>query len=265
MYDTSKKLRIPSWTDRILWFHDEKHDGPDSKFITPLLYERRESLFSDHRPVVAYFEVNAHSHNVEKKISFKQKVVGKRHTIVEKPIKTLSQPQVKQTFSAFDEFSLFDDFKPGKKEEHIHLDLDFTKSKSKEETKNGSDVIEDLLNFDNNLIEIKEKKNDDNLIDFSTPSNKPAMGFAGHRPFHQHPIHSHSMGVRAQPIPGMNHGGIYHHAPPPTFQPMMFNTTSPQKHRASVPRKPSADLIEKKESFTQPQKKPISTEDYFNF
>lgn len=51
-YDTSKKQRVPSWTDRILWHkNDRDTSGKDSRFIQPLFYERRESIFSDHRPV----------------------------------------------------------------------------------------------------------------------------------------------------------------------------------------------------------------------
>lgn len=51
-YDTSAKKRVPSWTDRILWyFNDEDTKEKESKFIHPLFYERRESIFSDHRPV----------------------------------------------------------------------------------------------------------------------------------------------------------------------------------------------------------------------
>lgn len=47
VYDTSKKMRVPSWTDRILF-------KPDNCKI--LYYNRRESRFSDHRPVLGIFE-----------------------------------------------------------------------------------------------------------------------------------------------------------------------------------------------------------------
>jgi len=57
-YDTSKKQRIPSWCDRILWHHNDAEEEKKShKYIQPLFYERRETKFSDHRPVVAYFEL----------------------------------------------------------------------------------------------------------------------------------------------------------------------------------------------------------------
>jgi len=80
-YDTSKKQRIPSWTDRILWHHnEEENDGRGSKYISPILYERRESLFSDHRPIAAYFEIHVHKHISERKASFKKKIVSKKAT-----------------------------------------------------------------------------------------------------------------------------------------------------------------------------------------
>lgn len=50
VYDTSKKARVPSWWDRILFCQNE-----EIELITPLWYQRKESLFSDHRPVLACF------------------------------------------------------------------------------------------------------------------------------------------------------------------------------------------------------------------
>ena len=47
-YDTGKKKRVPSWTDRVLY----KKENCDI-----LYYNRLESMFSDHRPVLAIFEV----------------------------------------------------------------------------------------------------------------------------------------------------------------------------------------------------------------
>lgn len=47
VYDTSKKMRVPSWTDRILFKPDQ---------CKLLYYNRREHMFSDHRPVVGIFE-----------------------------------------------------------------------------------------------------------------------------------------------------------------------------------------------------------------
>lgn len=50
-YDSSKKQRVPSWTDRVLWKRDA--------LIRGLAYNSVESLkVSDHRPVVCQFEVS---------------------------------------------------------------------------------------------------------------------------------------------------------------------------------------------------------------
>mmetsp|Transcript_142608 Transcript_142608/g.371552 ORF Transcript_142608/g.371552 Transcript_142608/m.371552 type:complete len:703 (+) Transcript_142608:110-2218(+) len=49
-YDSSKKQRVPSWTDRILWKRDSQ--------VRSLAYGSIESLqCSDHRPIFAQFEV----------------------------------------------------------------------------------------------------------------------------------------------------------------------------------------------------------------
>jgi len=51
-YDKSSK-RIPSWCDRILW-----KEGRDSeKIVIPVWYKRRETKFSDHKPVVGLFTI----------------------------------------------------------------------------------------------------------------------------------------------------------------------------------------------------------------
>jgi len=59
-YDTSKKMRVPSWTDRILWYHKEK-------YIVPISYESKDNRFSDHRPVLGIFKILAHEHVEEMK------------------------------------------------------------------------------------------------------------------------------------------------------------------------------------------------------
>ncbi|CEM02410.1 unnamed protein product [Vitrella brassicaformis CCMP3155] len=52
-YDTSKKERVPAWTDRILW---KKCDRPDQ--IIPCAYDSVKGVrLSDHRPVYAQFLV----------------------------------------------------------------------------------------------------------------------------------------------------------------------------------------------------------------
>jgi phosphatidylinositol-bisphosphatase len=51
VYDMSKKRRIPSWTDRILWKY-----APDDMYI--MRYGCAQNLrLSDHRPVFAHFLV----------------------------------------------------------------------------------------------------------------------------------------------------------------------------------------------------------------
>lgn len=46
-YDTSKKERVPSWTDRILF--------NKSSDITPMYYGRAEVDMSDHKPILGLF------------------------------------------------------------------------------------------------------------------------------------------------------------------------------------------------------------------
>ena len=68
VYDTSKKQRTPSYTDRILYSLNEGHrrageytiDSPDTQRwngnqVIVDYYGRRESTFSDHRPVLGIF------------------------------------------------------------------------------------------------------------------------------------------------------------------------------------------------------------------
>ncbi|CAJ1399297.1 unnamed protein product [Effrenium voratum] len=51
VYDSSKKQRVPSWTDRILWKKDVH--------VKPMAYNSVPGLqCSDHRPVFAQFEVD---------------------------------------------------------------------------------------------------------------------------------------------------------------------------------------------------------------
>ena len=55
VFDTSKKMRVPSYCDRILWFKNEK-------YVQPMSYERKNNRFSDHRPVLGLFKISAHQH-----------------------------------------------------------------------------------------------------------------------------------------------------------------------------------------------------------
>lgn len=63
IYDTSKKQRIPAWCDRVLY---EKVDKAD-RSIELTEYNRRENFFSDHRPVIANFNIKICSINKELK------------------------------------------------------------------------------------------------------------------------------------------------------------------------------------------------------
>lgn len=64
-YDTSKKNRIPSWTDRILFCRDAQfkqwllHDAhaTDAQASLPVYYNRKMHYLSDHRPVLGIFKV----------------------------------------------------------------------------------------------------------------------------------------------------------------------------------------------------------------
>lgn len=66
VYDTSKKMRVPSWTDRILY-------KPD--FCELEYYNRREHQFSDHRPVLAVFKCAVKKVNHELKQSLQQQQI----------------------------------------------------------------------------------------------------------------------------------------------------------------------------------------------
>ena len=63
-FDTSKKKRTPSYTDRILMCRsndltdnliEDKFEGDNLRAGAPTYYNRRESTFSDHRPVLATY------------------------------------------------------------------------------------------------------------------------------------------------------------------------------------------------------------------
>jgi hypothetical protein len=60
VYDSSKKQRTPSWTDRIMW-------SSDFGIVKQLFYNRREIKESDHRPVCGYFILDVKKVNATKK------------------------------------------------------------------------------------------------------------------------------------------------------------------------------------------------------
>lgn len=54
-YDSSDKCRTPAWTDRVLWYCNENNDWPSGKQV---FYGRAEIKESDHRPVMASYEID---------------------------------------------------------------------------------------------------------------------------------------------------------------------------------------------------------------
>ena len=54
-YDTSSKKRTPAWCDRIFYHSDNN--------LSQLYYGRKELRVSDHRPVLALFEVKVRKIN----------------------------------------------------------------------------------------------------------------------------------------------------------------------------------------------------------
>jgi hypothetical protein len=71
VYDTSQKHRIPAWCDRILFEKSERCKGQ----FTLLGYSRKESLFSDHRPVYAIFDLQACTIDQQKKDGIEKKLL----------------------------------------------------------------------------------------------------------------------------------------------------------------------------------------------
>ena len=60
IYDSSKKQRVPSWCDRILF---QKHPQRPQLQVNCHLYTSRPLTNSDHYPVIANFTLNILSHN----------------------------------------------------------------------------------------------------------------------------------------------------------------------------------------------------------
>lgn len=71
IYDSSQKKRIPAWCDRILY---EKHDNCIGT-VELLQYSRKESLFSDHRPVQASFKIDVCTIDPVKRAEIEKKLL----------------------------------------------------------------------------------------------------------------------------------------------------------------------------------------------
>ncbi|KAI9505472.1 Inositol-1,4,5-trisphosphate 5-phosphatase 1 [Coemansia spiralis] len=69
-YDTSEKMRVPSWTDRIMY---------RGKNVKVLAYYRDEICFSDHKPVLAMMNFNVISIDKEQKRQILRKLYARRH------------------------------------------------------------------------------------------------------------------------------------------------------------------------------------------
>ena len=76
LYDTSAKNRTPSWTDRILLCRDpqfkrylvrDKYNKDDVVAAMPEFYHRKESYFSDHRPILSVYKIQVIKINRVKK------------------------------------------------------------------------------------------------------------------------------------------------------------------------------------------------------
>lgn len=70
-YDSSEKMRVPAWTDRILY----KSQHPFE--VNLIQYNRAELLTSDHRPVFAQFVVEARVFDSTKRNSLRRELLAK--------------------------------------------------------------------------------------------------------------------------------------------------------------------------------------------
>lgn len=86
VYDTSHKIRIPAWCDRVLFQRDSQFkkelikdpfQGDDVEAAMPLFYNRIEDRFSDHRPVIATYKVPVIKINRKKKEHLRNEILKK--------------------------------------------------------------------------------------------------------------------------------------------------------------------------------------------
>lgn len=71
-YDTSKKIRVPAWCDRIIW--------KKSPYITQNFYNSVDYSYSDHKPVYAIFRINTIDHQKASDKSQSCRNLNKRET-----------------------------------------------------------------------------------------------------------------------------------------------------------------------------------------
>lgn len=139
LYDTSKKNRIPAWTDRILMCRDpqfrrslvkDKYNKDDNAAAMPAFYHRKESYFSDHRPVLAVYRLQVIRIHRDKKDALRQEILNK----------LIGQDRVsKETLAKMDSV-LTDEFN------QVLSQTNSNKQSFIDDYK--AETVEDLLNFD---------------------------------------------------------------------------------------------------------------------
>lgn len=79
-YDTSEKCRAPAWTDRVLWKRRPLmiEMNPEDNYCSGKLlhYGRAELKQSDHRPVVAVIDIEAHIIDPDKRMNVFYQVIA---------------------------------------------------------------------------------------------------------------------------------------------------------------------------------------------
>ena len=105
VYDTSKKQRTPSYTDRILFSINEgvqvqnfrtpppDQERPNGNKVIIEYYHRRESLYSDHRPVLGIFKVNVRKVNEVNLASLKHQILAELKKQKPVPVQQMQQHQ----------------------------------------------------------------------------------------------------------------------------------------------------------------------------